>query len=123
MAARAGPRATLSPVQQLPTWPVAAGSLIVGFAVADLSGVRPLGGIVLFLAALWCGLRWQRAQGLAVALGLVAAYLAAFTLSHPLGDVIGAWPAVLTVSAFVGTIAWARVDRLGSSGTLRPRLR
>ena len=99
-------------MQRLPTWPVAAGSLLVGFAVADLTGVRPLGGIVLFLGALWCGLRWRRAQGLAVALLLVLAYLAAFALSHPLGRAIGSWPAVLVVSGVVGLIAWGRVDRL-----------
>ncbi|MCW2996165.1 MAG: hypothetical protein JWQ18_3660, partial [Conexibacter sp.] len=27
-----------------PTWPVAAGSLAAGFAVAQATGVRPLGG-------------------------------------------------------------------------------
>lgn len=111
------PAATLSGVQRLPTWPVAAGSLLVGFAVADLSGVRPLGGIVLFLGALWCGLRWRREAGLAVAIALVAAFLAAFALSHPLGELIGSWPAVLVVSAFAGAIAWARVDRAAPPGT------
>src|SRR3954454_12673270 len=35
-----------------PTWPVAAGSLALGFAVAQATGVRPLGGIVL---AVGCG--------------------------------------------------------------------
>jgi len=98
-------------VQRLPTWPVAAGSLLIGFAVADLTGVRALGGIVLFLGALWCGLRWRREQGLAVAILMVLAYLAAFVLSHPLGSAIGSWPAVLVVSAFAGLVAWARADR------------
>lgn len=104
-------------MQRLPTWPVAAGSLLIGFAVADLSGVRALGGIVLFLGALWCGLRWRREQGFAVAILLVLAYLCAFVLSHPLGRVIGSWPAVLVVSAFVGLIAWARADRDAPPGT------
>ncbi|ADB48639.1 hypothetical protein [Conexibacter woesei] len=104
-------------MQRLPSWPIAAGSLLLGFAVADVTGVRPLGGIVLFLGALWCGLRWRREQGLAVAVALVAAFLAAFVLSHPLGKAIGSWPAVLVVSAFVGTIVWARVDRVAPPGT------
>jgi hypothetical protein len=104
-------------VQRLPTWAVAGGSLLIGFGVADLTGVRPLGGVVLFLAALWCGLRWRRQQGLAVALALVAAYLAAFALSHPLGKAIGSWPAVLVVSALVAAIAWARVDRVAAPAT------
>lgn len=104
-------------MQRLPTWIVAGGSLLLGFAVADVTGVRALGGIVLFLAALWCGLRWRREQGLAVAIALVLAYLAAFALSHPLGRAIGSWPAVLVVSAFVAAIVWARVDRLAAPAT------
>ncbi len=99
------------PGRSLPTWPVAAGALILGFAVADLTGVRPLGGVVLFVGALWCGLRWKQARGLGVALGLVAVFLAAFALSHVLGDEIGAWPAVFVVSGVVAASAWALVDR------------
>ncbi|MDO8211298.1 hypothetical protein [Conexibacter sp. CPCC 206217] len=104
-------------MQRLPTWIAAGGSLLLGFAVADVTGVRALGGIVLFLAALWCGLRWRREQGLAVGVALVLAYLAAFALSHPLGRAIGSWPAVLVVSAFVAAIVWARVDRLSTPAT------
>lgn len=99
----------------LPTWNVAPLSLILGFAVADLTGVRPLGGIVLFLAALWCGLEWRRERGLPVALGLVAVYLAGFALSHPLGKQIGSWPSVLLIAGVVGLIVWAVVGR-------RPRM-
>jgi hypothetical protein len=94
----------------LPTWLIAALSLLVGFAVADLTGVRPLGGLVLFGAALWCGLAWMRQRGLPVALGLVAVYLVAFAGSHPLGKAIGSWPAVLVVSALVGAIAWWTIE-------------
>ena len=90
----------------VPTWLVAALSPLVGFAVADLTGVRPLGGLVLFAAALWCGLAWMRQRGLPVAVGLVAVYLVAFAGSHPLGKAIGSWPAVLVVSVLVGAVVW-----------------
>jgi hypothetical protein len=102
-------------VQRLPTWPVAAISLIVGFAVADITGVRAIGGIVLVLAALWCGLRWRRDHDLRLALQLVAVYLVAFALSHVLGLVIGAWPAVFVVAAVVGVATWMRADRDGAA--------
>ena len=98
-------------MRPLPTWPIAAGALLLGFSVADVTGVRALGGIVLFRGALVCGLRWRLLLGLPRALGLVAAFLAAFALSHPLGDAIGAWPAVFVVSAAVGGIAWRVADR------------
>lgn len=94
-----------------PTWLIAPLSLILGFAVADVTGVRPLGGIVLFLAALWCGLEWRRTRGLPVALGLVAVYLLAFALSHPLGKAIESWPAVVVVSVVVGAVVWATTTR------------
>jgi MFS family permease len=95
----------------LPTWTVAAGSLLVGFGVADLTGVRALGAIVLFLAALWCGLRWKAARGLGVAVALVVVYLVGFALSHPLGHAIGSWPAVAVVAVVVGAVVWAVADR------------
>lgn len=94
-----------------PTWLIAPISLVLGFAVADVTGVRPLGGVVLFLAALWCGLEWWRTRGLGVALGLVLAYLAAFALSHPLGREVGSWPAVVAVSLVVGAVVWAATAR------------
>lgn len=94
-----------------PTWLIAPLSLIAGFGVADVTGVRPLGGIVLFLAALWCGLEWRRTRGLPVALGLVAVYLLAFGLSHPLGKAIESWPAVVVVSLVVGAVVWAATTR------------
>jgi len=95
----------------LPTWIIAPLSLALGFAVADVTGVRPIGGVVLFLGALWCGLVWRADRGLPVALGLVVVYLAGFALSHPLGNQIGAWPSVAVIAIAVGLIVWAVVGR------------
>ena len=94
-----------------PTWPVSAGALLLGFAVADLTGVRAIGGVVLFLGALWCGLQWRASRGLPLAIALIVLFLALFALSHALGDQIGAWPSVLVVSAVMGAVAWAVADR------------
>jgi len=54
----------------VPTWPVAGGSLAVGFLVAELTGVRTLGGVVLLSALAWCCLAWFRRRGVRVAIGL-----------------------------------------------------
>jgi hypothetical protein len=104
----------------VPTWPVAAGSLVLGFAVAQATGVRPLGGIVLVLAAAWCALRWRAAAGTGVAVALVALYAAAFAAAHVLADALGTWGAVLAVAALVGAAAWAAADRRGVDGGFRP---
>ena len=93
-----------------PTWPVAAGSLALGFAVAQATGIRPLGGIVLLLGAGWCALRWRERAGLGRAAALLALYAAAFAASHVLGDVVGAWPAVALVAGTVGLGAWLGAD-------------
>lgn len=95
----------------MPTAPVAALSLVLGFAVAQATGVRPLGGAILAIAVGWCALRWRREAGTARAMALVALYLAAFVASHLIADVIGTWPAVLLVAAVVGTAAWLAADR------------
>lgn len=94
-----------------PTWPVAAGSLALGFAVAQASGVRPLGGLVLLAGAGWCALRWRERAGPAVTVLLLALYLAAFVASHLIAGAVGTWGAVALVSTLVGAAAWALADR------------
>jgi hypothetical protein len=97
-------------MDRTPTWPVAAGSLALGFAVAQASGVRALGGVVLLAGAGWCALRWKERVGAARAAGLVALYAAAFAGSHVLSDVIGAWPSVAVVCAVVAGGSYAVAD-------------
>lgn len=94
----------------LPTWLIAAAALLLGFAVAEVTGVRALGGVVLFLGGLACGLRWRVLLGLPRAIGLVVVFLAGFALAHPLGHAIGAWPAVLFVALVVGAVSWRVAD-------------
>ena len=48
---------------------------------------------------------WNAKTGALGAAGLVAAYLGAFGLSHPLAKKIGAWPSVLTVTALAAGAA------------------
>ena len=87
-------------------------SLVAGFAVAQATGVRPLGGLVLLAAVAWCAVRWRRAAGTGVAVLLVVIYGAAFAASHALADVLGTWGAVLTVAAAAGLAAHVFADRV-----------
>lgn len=93
------------------TWPVAAGSLLSGFAVAQATGVRALGGVVLVAGAGWCAQRWMRAVGSGRAAALVAVYVGAFVGAHVIAGAIGAWPAVIVAAALAGAAAWALADQ------------
>ncbi len=92
------------------TWPVAASSLLAGFGVAEATGVRALGGIVLVAGAGWCALRWHRSAGNARTAALLLVYLGAFAGAHVIADPVGAWPAVLIAAAVTGAAVWAVAD-------------
>ncbi len=92
------------------TWPVASGSLVVGFGVAQATGVRQLGGIVLAAGAGWCAMRWRRSAGIARAAALVVLYVGAFVASHLIADTVGTWGAVFLVAAIVGLAALLVAD-------------
>jgi hypothetical protein len=97
-------------VRLTPTAPVAAGTLIVGYAVAVSTGSRPLGGVVLLLGGAWCVRAWMRRHGTRTAATLAGVGVGAFVLSHLLALAIGAWPAVLLVAAAMAAAAWSRAD-------------
>ncbi|CAM5792403.1 hypothetical protein [Cellulomonas persica] len=98
--------------RRVPTALIAALSLVAGFAVAQATDVRALGGAVLAAGAAWCvGRSWRTAGALRVlvvvllgAIGFVASHLLART---PLGP----WPSVLLVAAALGAVTWVLVDR------------
>ena len=94
----------------MPTWPIAALSLVLGFAVAVLTGVRPLGALVLLAALWWCIRRWRANVGTGRAAALAGFYVAAFVASHVISDALGAWGAVAVVAATVGMMTWALGD-------------
>jgi hypothetical protein len=97
-------------VNDLATAPVAAIGLIGGFAVAVISGSRALGGVVLAVCGLICVVIWLRRDGARTATMLTGLALLAFALSHVLGLVIGAWPAVLVTAAATAVMCWRVSD-------------
>ncbi len=96
---------------RVPTAAVTAGSLIGGWQLARRTGIRPLGGVVLAAGGVLAGREWARRTSPAVTGALVATYLGAFGLSHPLAKRIGPWPSVLAVSALTAAASWAVADR------------
>jgi hypothetical protein len=97
-------------LDRVPTAPIAAAGLIAGFGVADATGSRPLGGVVLAACGLACIAVWLRRDPPRVTVALTATGLVAFALSHVLADVIGAWPSVLVVSAVTAALCWRLSD-------------
>jgi hypothetical protein len=97
-------------VRPTPTAPVAAGTLIAGYAVAASTGSRPLGGVVLVAGGVWCIRAWAHRHDARTAAALACVGLLAFALSHLLALAIGAWPAVLLVAAGTAAAVWARAD-------------
>ena len=107
---------------RIATAPVAAGGLVAGFAVAVVTGSRPLGGVVLAACGLTCIAVWLRRDGRRITIQLTAAGLLAFALSHILGRVIGAWPSVLLVAAGTAALCWRLSDsRRGLPAGTSPR--
>jgi hypothetical protein len=97
-------------MRRTPTAAIAAAALIGGYAVAAGTGSRPLGGVVLAAGGLYCARVWARRDGPRTAAALTGVGLGAFVASHVLAPQIGAWPAVLTVSAVTAAAAWAGSD-------------
>jgi hypothetical protein len=96
---------------RVPTAAITAGSLIGGWQLARRTGNRPLGGVVLAAGGVLAGREWAKRTSPAVTGALVATYLGAFGLSHPLARRIGGWPSVLVVSALTAAASYAAADR------------
>ena len=95
----------------LKTAPTVAIGLIAGFGVADATGVRALGGVVLAAAGIAAGVTWLERDGGRTTTALSAIYLGSFVGSHLLAKEIGAWPSVFAVSAVSAVAAYALSDR------------
>lgn len=97
-------------LERLPTAPLAAAGLIIGYGVAVATGSRPLGGVVLAAFGLTCIAVWLRRDGRRVALQLTGVGLLAFAVSHVLALLIHPWPAVLVMAALTAAVCWRRSD-------------
>ena len=86
---------------------LAALTLIIGFAVASLTGNRALGGIVLVVGGAVCAWLWWQLAGPWRAAACVAIAGIAFVVSHPLGAILTSWGAVLLVSVVTAGATYA----------------
>jgi hypothetical protein len=96
--------------RRLPTAPLAAAGLIGAYAVVVASGSRPLGGAVLALFGVVCVWISRSRDSAARTALLVAIAGCAFSLSHLLAPLIGAWPAVLLAASGTAFACWRLSD-------------
>ena len=96
---------------RIPTSLLTAGGLLGGFALAEATKQRPLGGVVFAAATTTAVPQWRRALGTGGAAGLTGLSIAAMGASHPLAKKIGSWPSVAAVSGVVALTTWATADR------------
>ena len=102
--------ATLS--RRFPSSVLVALGLAAGFAVAQGTGVRALGGAVFAVAGLAAARLWMQRRGWGVALGLGALYVGAFVLAHvlALGAGFPAWLAVSLVTLTAAGVTYGVAD-------------
>jgi len=84
---------------------------VAAFAVAQGTGARALGGVVLVLGVAWCAWRSWAAAGAARVVAVVLLGAACFVASHVLAGALGAWPSVALAAVVLGAGAWLLVDR------------
>jgi hypothetical protein len=97
---------------RFPTALLVAVGLAGGFAIAQVTGIRSLGGGFLLATGLEAARLWVQRRGWAVALGLGALYIAAFVLAHvlALGAGFPAWLAVSLVTLAAAGVTYVVVD-------------
>ncbi|WP_028049106.1 hypothetical protein [Cellulomonas sp. URHD0024] len=95
---------------RVPTALLAGLTLVVGFAVAQATGVRALGGAVLLAGVAWCVVRARSAGWWRLSI-VVLAGAGCFVASHLLAPHLGAWPSVVLVALVLAGVTYAVVDR------------
>lgn len=93
------------------TAPIVALGLLGGYLTARETGIRPAGGVVLAAAGGYAARTWIERDGAGTAAGLLGLYVVGFGASHPLAKKMGAWPAVLSVTAAAAGAAYVVSDR------------
>lgn len=105
--ARLRPR---GPIPAVPTAALAAATLVAAFAVAQLSDIRALGGVLLVAGVVWCVWRSVHAAGWLRVAVVVLVGAVCFVGAHLLSTVVGPWAAVLLSASVLAVVAWVLTD-------------
>jgi hypothetical protein len=104
---------------RFPSAVLVAAGLAGGFALAQATGIRALGGAFLLATGTEAARLWVQRRGWAVAAGLGALYLGAFVLAHvlALGAGLPAWLAVSLVTLVAAGVTYVGADRPRAQAT------
>jgi hypothetical protein len=86
-------------------------ALFLGFAIADLSDIRWLGGLVLVVIGAIAGFFMFRLAGWGRTLISVGIVALAFIVSHPLGSLLGSYGSLLVVSLIAALLIYVLTPR------------
>ncbi len=81
-------------------------ALVLGFAIADLSNIRWLGGLIMVVIGGFAAWYMWRSCGPQKTLAAIGVAALGFVLSHPLGAILGSYGALFLVSIVVAAIVW-----------------
>ncbi len=97
---------------RFPTAALVAVGLAGGFALAQVTGIRSIGGAFLLATGIEAARLWVQRRGWGVAAGLGVVYLGAFALSHvlALGAGLPGWLAVSLVTPVAAGVTYAVAD-------------
>ncbi len=84
----------------------AAVGLVISFAIVMATGSRPVGGIILAMTALACGVGWFAVTTPVRAIMSLVMLGIAFIAAHPLADSLGAWPAVGATAGMAALVTY-----------------
>ncbi len=81
-------------------------ALVLGFAIADLSNIRWLGGLILVIIGCYAAWYMWRSCGPPKTLAAIGVVILGFIFSHPLGSILGSYGALFSVALVVAITVW-----------------
>ena len=94
-------------------------ALTLGFALAELTDIRWLGGMVMIAIGAFAAFLMIRISGVRQALIGVAVVVVGFFLSHVLGPMLGSHGALILVATACSVVVYLLTYRQGSTQPLR----
>lgn len=81
-------------------------ALVLGFATADLTNIRWLGGLVLLVFSACAAVVMLQLSGVSRVIVMLLVLVVTFAISHPLGAILGSYGSLFLVSTIAGLLIY-----------------